>query len=72
MDEAAAMAGKLAGNSPLALRGMKEMFMRSKDLDYRTAAAIYETTNSRVLKSEDYAEGMKALSEKRKPQWQGK
>jgi enoyl-CoA hydratase/carnithine racemase len=72
MSEAAAIAAKLANNSPLALRGLKEMFCRSKDLNYRTAAAIYERTNSRVLKSKDYAEGMKAISEKRKPQWQGK
>jgi E-phenylitaconyl-CoA hydratase len=72
MSEAATMAGRLANNSPLALRGLKEMFCRSKDLDYRTAAAIYETTNDRVLKSQDYAEGMKAISEKRRPQWQGK
>ncbi len=71
-EEAAALAERLAGNSPLALKGIKEMFMRSKDLDYRTAAAIYETTNSRVVNSKDYAEGMKALSEKRKPEWQGK
>jgi len=72
MSEAAAMAGKLANNSPLAMRGLKEMFMRSKDLDYRTAAAIYETTNSRVLRSKDHEEGMKAMRERRKPQWQGK
>ncbi len=72
MDEARALAERLAGNSPLALRGIKEMFVRSRDLDYRTAASIYETTNSRVLKSKDYAEGMKALGERRKPEWQGK
>jgi enoyl-CoA hydratase/carnithine racemase len=66
------MAGKLANNSPLALRGLKEMFYRSKDLDYQTAASIYEATNSRVLRSQDYAEGMKAVSEKRRPHWQGK
>jgi enoyl-CoA hydratase/carnithine racemase len=72
MTEATAMAEKLTSHSPLALRGVKEMFCRSKDLDYRTAAAIYETTNSRVLKSQDYAEGMKALGEKRKAKWQGK
>jgi enoyl-CoA hydratase/carnithine racemase len=54
------------------MRGLKEMFMRSKDLDYRTAAALYETTNSRVLRSEDHEEGMKALKERRKAQWQGK
>jgi enoyl-CoA hydratase/carnithine racemase len=72
MSEAVVMAGKLANNSPLAMRGLKEMFSRSKDLDYRTAASIYETTNNRVLNSQDYAEGMKAISEKRKPRWQGK
>jgi enoyl-CoA hydratase/carnithine racemase len=72
MSEAAAMAGKLANNSPLAMRGLKEMFMRSKDLDYRTAAAIYETTNRRVVRSKDHEEGMKALAERRKPQWQGR
>jgi enoyl-CoA hydratase/carnithine racemase len=72
MAEATALAQKLAANSPLAMRGLKEMFIRGKDLDYRTAAAIYETTNSRVLKSRDYGEGMKALGEKRKPEWQGK
>jgi enoyl-CoA hydratase/carnithine racemase len=54
------------------MRGLKEMFMRSKDLDYRTAAAIYETTNSRVVRSKDHEEGMKALAERRKPQWQGR
>ncbi len=72
MSEAAAMAGKLASNSPLAMRGLKEMFMRSKDLNYRTAAAIYETTNRRVLTSSDHEEGTKAMRERRKPQWQGK
>ena len=72
MNEATLMAQKLANNSPLAMQGLKEMFTKGKDLDYRTAAAIYETTNSRVLKSQDYAEGMKALGERRKPEWQGK
>ena len=72
MNEATLMAQKLANNSPLAMQGLKEMFTKGKDLDYRTAAAIYETTNSRVLKSQDYTEGMKALGERRKPEWQGK
>jgi enoyl-CoA hydratase/carnithine racemase len=72
MAEATGMAQKLVNCSPLALQGIKEMFIRGKDLDYRTAAAIYETTNGRIVRSQDYAEGMKALGEKRKPNWQGR
>jgi len=72
MSEAIALAEKLRGNSPIAMRGIKEMLTRTKDMNYRTAASIYEAVNSRVLKSNDYSEGMKALSEKRKTNWQGK
>ncbi len=72
MPEAIALAEKLRGNSPLAMRGIKEMLARTKDLNYRTAVSIYESVNSRVLNSKDYPEGMQALREKRKPNWQAK
>jgi len=71
MVEAAAMAEKICANSPLALRGVKEMFSRSRDMDYRTAVSIYGQVNRRVLKSEDYKEGMASIREKRKPDWKG-
>lgn len=72
MNEATAMAEKLCENSPLALQGIKQMLGRSKDMNYRTAVSIYNEVNSDVLKSQDYEEGMKAMAEKRKPEWQGK
>lgn len=72
LSEATAMAERLCENSPLALRGIKEMLSRSKDLDYRTAVALYENVNARLLKSKDFSEGMKAISDKRKPKWQGR
>ena len=72
MTEATAMAEKLCDNSPLALRGIKEMLSRSRDLNYRTAVSLYEKVNDRVLKSEDYHEGMKSITEKRKPRWRGR
>lgn len=72
MPEAIALAEKLRGSSPLAMRGIKEMLTRTKDMNYRTAVSIYESVNSRVLKSQDYPEGMQAMREKRKPNWQGK
>ncbi|MEW6663642.1 MAG: enoyl-CoA hydratase-related protein [Thermodesulfobacteriota bacterium] len=71
MQAATAMAEKLCANSPLALRGIKEMFSRRKDMDYRTPVSIYGRVNRRVLKSEDYKEGMASIKEKRKPNWKG-
>ncbi len=72
MPEAIALAEKLRGNSPIALRGIKEMLSRTRDIDYRTPVSLYESVNSRLLKSKDYTEGMQAIREKRKPNWQGK
>jgi enoyl-CoA hydratase/carnithine racemase len=72
MPEAIALAEKLRGNSPIAMRGIKEMLSKTKDVDYRTPVSIYENVNARVLKSKDYPEGMQAMRERRKPDWQGK
>jgi enoyl-CoA hydratase/carnithine racemase len=71
MAEATAMAQKISANSPLALQGIKEMFGRTKDMDYRTAVSIYGQVNRRILKSEDYKEGMASIKEKRKANWKG-
>ena len=71
MTEATTMAEKLCENSPLALKGIKEMMSRSRDLNYRTAVSIYEKVNACILTSQDYNEGMKAIAEKRKPEWMG-
>lgn len=72
MAEATAIAEKIAANSPLALKGIKEMFARRKDLDYRAAASLYGQVNRQVLRSEDYKEGMASIREKRKPNWKGR
>ncbi len=71
MTEATAMAEKLAGNSPLAMQGIKQMFGRRRDMDYRSAVSIYGNVNRRILKSKDFKEGMTAIKEKRKPNWKG-
>lgn len=72
MAEATAMAQKIAGNSPLVLQAIKQMFTRGQDMDFRTAVSIYRQVNGRVSRSADYKEGMASLREKRKPDWQGK
>jgi len=72
MSEATAMAEKLRENSPLALQGIKEMLSRSKDMGYRSAVSLYDSVNGRIARSQDYEESMKAITEKRKPEWQGR
>jgi len=69
-----AMAEEIAGNAPLALKGLKKvinMLMKSSRLDEtqsREAQAIFNA----ALLSEDMQEGQSAFLEKRKPRFQGK
>ena len=69
-----AMAEEIAGNAPLALKGIKKvinMLMGSSRLDEtqsREAQAIFRA----VLLSEDMLEGQAAFLEKRKPRFKGK
>ncbi len=62
----------IAGNAPLAVRGMKEaLFLLS---EYRKPAnyAGLEQLEKVAFESEDFIEGATAFMEKRKPVWKGK
>ena len=72
LDNATVIAERLCENAPLAVRGIKEMLTKNKDLSRTEADELFETIKARVRISEDRKEGMNAFKEKRKPRWQGR
>jgi enoyl-CoA hydratase/carnithine racemase len=69
---AARLAGRLADGPPLALRAMKEGIRRGME---STLAAEWEHSvyvQGLLIDSEDYAEGVRALIERRKAEFKGR
>lgn len=69
---AMAIGERICLNGPLAVRAMKEMLQRSRDMNYSGMLAFMEHVTSAARTSEDREEAMKAFREKREPQWKGR
>ncbi|MGM9522602.1 MAG: enoyl-CoA hydratase/isomerase family protein [Oscillospiraceae bacterium] len=72
MDEAMALAKKLASKPPLALRAAKDAVDYGADMSLETALEFENRLYAILNGSADKAEGVAAFLEKRKPEWQGK
>lgn len=70
LPEAEALAARLAGRAPLALRAAKALVLRAAEgaLDLAGERAAFEA----LLDTEDKAEGIRAFREKRRPEWRGR
>jgi enoyl-CoA hydratase/carnithine racemase len=72
MIKALALAGRIAANSPLALRYMKEGLRRTTPGDPREIGAWAIETIYRLMKTADHKEGVASFLEKRAPVFTGR
>ena len=72
MDEALALAERIAANAPLAVRYSKSVMKRAAEVPETEGWAINGEAAAVVFGSADAMEGAVAFAEKRPPNWQGK
>ena len=65
-------AAKICENGPLGVRRAKEAMIRGRDMALEDGLRLELTFFEEVLRSEDYQEGLRALTEERKPEYKGR
>lgn len=71
LDAALDVARQIAANAPLAVQAAKELAYRSRDFDLATGLRLEQAMARLLRASTDAAEGAKAFSEKRPPDFTG-
>jgi len=71
MDEAIALAKKIASLSPLAIRATKEATIKSDYLQFDEICQLMSAKKETIMKSKDAKEGKKAFIFKREPKFIG-
>ena len=69
--EAIAMAEKIAGNAPLAVRQAKKAIGYGMQMDKRTGMIFEIEAYNRLVTTQDRLEGVRAFNEKRRPDFRG-
>ena len=65
-------AAKICENGPLSVRRAKEAMIRGRSMALEDGLRMELAFFEEVLQSEDYAEGLRALKEERKPEYKGR
>lgn len=71
IDNAVALAERIASGPPIAIRLAKTMMRRSLDVSLETSLAMSAAAESITLSSADHLEGMAAARERRSPRYKG-
>ncbi len=66
------LAASIAANAPLSLRGFKKVIFRANQFRRTIEHEDWDAELARIAASEDVAEGVAAMREKRKPRFQGR
>ncbi|HEY6758552.1 MAG TPA: crotonase/enoyl-CoA hydratase family protein [Baekduia sp.] len=72
LEQACALAARIAKNAPLALAAVKQVLRATQGLDDRAAFARQDQMIAGLLSSDDVREGARAFAERRIPVWQGR
>ncbi len=72
LEEAKTLAEEIASKPPVAVRLAKEAVLKSFDTTIEGGLEFERKNFYLLFSSEDQKEGMKAFTEKRKPEWKGK
>jgi enoyl-CoA hydratase/carnithine racemase len=70
--EVARWADTIAANAPLAVRSIKRLFRHGLSEDFESHTHHVLTQFALLVRSADFREGMAALIEKRKPDFEGR
>ena len=71
-EETDVLVPKIWGNAPLALRAIKEIAMRDRNMNGEDRVRFAETLSAQIRQRADAKEGLAAFREKRQPAWQGR
>jgi enoyl-CoA hydratase/carnithine racemase len=72
LERAMELAREIASAAPLAVRWTKQSLYRGLDWGPRRAAQLEAMVQSRTMETRDFREGVSALLEKRKPEFEGR
>ncbi|MCC7365840.1 MAG: enoyl-CoA hydratase/isomerase family protein [Dehalococcoidia bacterium] len=72
MDDARAMARKLASGAPLAQRAVKRAMHKGFQMDWRSLAEYQQSLGDVLWQTEDHMEGVNSFTEKREPHYKGR
>jgi enoyl-CoA hydratase len=72
LDEARALASRLARQAPLSMAIAKRMLQRSSGRDLVTALALETEAILACMETEDWQEGLRAFAERREPEYRGR
>jgi enoyl-CoA hydratase len=72
MSTALALAGRIAGNPPLAVQRLKAGLREALDPDWRELGSWVSSSLAELFQTEDHKEGVRSFLEKRPPNYVGR